>query len=290
MMHRFAYLPDHYFTFYKRLVIITAALLTSVLFSGCATTGPGAETHAYQYQSLNRFVRLETREANSPDNDHPYDVSPETLHSWLSNLKASGNVKLVGEIEVFTEDELDEVVKHIATALSTARPDQDVVFQSSGSRGMFGKYSARSFTSGRMFAQGGQLNLILGVLHSSPDSDDIEYDHLIYPTGSRSARVESGWDLAQGVGVGQLNGERGDWVSFAITPSANVEPPAQQINIPAPVSSTGKMPENTDLDAAIDRRSQEIESKLRVLDELKSKNLISEEEYQAKRKVILDGI
>lgn len=289
-MHRLTHFPYLYSCSVYRMVFITTTLLTSILFTGCATTVPGAETHVYQYQSLNRYVRLETREANSPANDHPFDISPDTLQSWLSSLTASGNVKLVGEIEVFAEDELDDVVNHIATALSTARPDQDVVFQSSGSRGLFGKHSARSFTSGRIFVQDGRLNLILGVLHSSPDPDDYVSDDRLYPIGSRSGRVETGWDIAQG--ADQLNGERGDWVSFTITPSAKVELPASKADTPSsdPAISTDKMPESTDLDSAIDRRSKEIESRLRVLDELKSKNLISEEEYQAKRKVILEGI
>ena len=290
MMHQPVRLPVS-FSAFKRLFFIASSLLfISGLLSGCATTAPGSQAYDYEYQNLHRFVRLQAVEADSPGNDHPARVSPQTLTAWFSKLKASGIIKLFGEIEAFTEDELDEIVGPISTALARAGQDQDIVFQSRGYRGMFGEHSEPTYTSGRVFVRNGQLNLILGELHSAPDIDASDVDDIRYPPGSRSARVETGWALSKG--SGQLVDGRGDWVRFAMTGETDLVAPAGQAGTtaPSPTAPNNKTPERTEIDATVGSQSQKIESRLRVLDDLKAKGLISDDEYQAKRKAILDGI
>lgn len=290
MIHHSARLPVSFSPFERLSIITTALLFTSGLLTGCATTTPSSGAYEYEFQSLHRFVRLESIEADSPNNYHPVKVSPQSLQALFSELKASGNVKLFGEIAAFTEDELDEVAGPISNALARARPDQDVTFQSSGSRGVFDKHTARTYTSGRVFVRDGQLNLILGVLHSGPDPDDSDFADILYPTGSRAGRAESGWELSQG--NGQLVDGRGDWVRFSMTGKTDSTPMGgkSEMASPMPTATDNKTLDSKELDSAVDRQSQKIGSRLRVLDDLKAKDLITDEEYRAKRKAILDGI
>ena len=283
MMHCPTCFPVPLTAFYRLFVIASASLFTSGLLTSCATTTPALEGHAYEYQQLHRYVRLEPIEPGSMNNEHPAKISPQSLQAWFSELKATGNVRLGGEISAFTDDELNEVVGHISAALSRARPDQDIAFQSKGSRGIFGKHTAPSFTSGRVFVRNGQLNLILGVLHTSPDPYGSEFDDALYQAGSRSGRIETGWQLSH-QGTGQLVDGRGDWVSFAMTKAEAVKIPQQ------PTVSASPEPVDSAQESMVDQRSQEIGSKLRVLDELKDKKLITEEEYREQRKAILQGI
>lgn len=289
-MHQSARLPVSLSAFKRVFIIATSLLFTSGLLTGCATTVPNLKAYDYEYQSLYRFVRLQSIEADAPNNDHPVEVSPQTLLTWFSKLKASGNVKLSGEIEAFTDEELDKVVGPVSAALARARPDQDVTFQSAGSRGIFDEHTARTYTSGRVFVRNGRLNLILGVLHTGPDPDDSDFVELLYPTGSRAGRVESGWALSHG--SGQLVDGRDDWVRFAMTSEIDPAATTGQAGTasPMPMAADSKTSEHTELDSAVDMQSQKIESRLRVLDDLKAKGMISGEEYRAQRKAILDGI
>lgn len=299
---------------------LVGALLAGTLFTGCAATGPGNESYLYEYRESDRYVRLEPIESEAPPNGHPYAISPDTLQQWLANLKASGTGVFGGSEPVFTEAEVAEIAAPIAAALAKATPDQDVTFQSAGARGLFGKYSTPSFTTGRLFAHDGRLHLIFGVLQERPDPRNSANLARVIPSGSRAGRAESGWDVD--AGSGQSTQGRTDWVSFAEQRPATVAAPAPQAApapapavTPAPVSATPSAApmvvspqsdlsryldgdaETTPVPAAgaapapaVDARLQEIETRLRVLDQLKAKGLVTDEEYREQRRVILQGI
>jgi len=76
----------------------------------------------------------------------------------------------------------------------------------------------------------------------------------------------------------RLANNRPDWVLISPNAVVVVTPPPTGANAPAAVPSRGPS------------RVDEIEQKLGVIDNLKAKGLITEEEYREKRRAILQGI
>jgi hypothetical protein len=266
--------------------LIFGSLLGLGLFSGCASTTPTEQNHFYEFHDGNRFVRLEPRETAAQDNDHPYRIQAQDLQDRLSSLRASGIVTLRDDIEVFTEDEVSQLAQRLSNALNKAGPDQDVTFQSAGSRGVFGNSSLPSFSTGRVFVRNGRLNLIFGVLHSLSDTDRLSFEEELFPIGSRNARVEPGWDIEPGEDH-MIENDRSDWISFVFAPPFPAAPPTVEPvqPMPTPLQSA---PDAADND--VEQHLNEVESRLRVLDELKRKNLITEQEYSDKRRAILKDL
>jgi hypothetical protein len=268
------------------LSLIITGLFGFGLFSGCASTTPAEQNHFYEYQDGNRFVRLEPRDTAAGDNDHPYQIQAQDLQTRLSSLRASGNVTFRDDIKVFTEDEVRRLAQRLSNALTKAGPEQDVTFQSAGWRGVFGDTSPPSFSTGRAFVDDGRLHLIFGVLHTLSDTDQLIFEDELFPVGSRNTRTEPGWDIEPGEDH-VIENDRGDWISFALAPPVPAVPPATEPAEPilAPVQSTADATDND-----VEQRLNEVESRLRVLDELKRKNLITDQEYSDKRSAILEAL
>ena len=250
----------------------------SLFLSGCAGSGSNIPQSDYLFLDKNEFVRLEPIETGAANNQHPYSMSAEKLTAELTSLKARGNLALRGEADVFTEDQAASLGRDLSAALAKARPDQDVTFQSGGRHGMFGSYSRPAFTTGRMFVHAGRINLILGVIQEFPDIDNNSlYDNL-YPVGTRTQRVESGWELQPG--AGRLEQQRGDWLSFVLdSDSAS-----------STEDLTSGSAEQSQADKAREAKSDGTAQRLQVLEDLKLKGLITELEYRAKRQQILDDL
>lgn len=271
----------------QRLSIPVIFLLLTTLLAGCAATGSAGID--YEYRSQERYVRLEPIESGAAANDHPFQISTQALQSQLSGLQAAGNLTLSGDpIPVFKEAELAEIAGPIASALARARPDQDVTFQSGSPRGLFGRYSLDAFSTGRIFVQNGKLNVIMGVMHTRPDPSLNNFGHENYAAGSRQQRIEKGWNLLPD--QGELVQQRGDWIRLAAGSSAPAEVEPAATTQAAPTEASTQADETSDLEARVESRAQELESRLKVLDDLKSKGLITEQEYQEKRQAILDAI
>ncbi len=250
----------------------------SLFLSGCAGSGSKIPQSDYLFLDKNQFVRLEPIETGAVDNQHPYRISAEKLTAELTALKANGNLTIRGEASVFTEDQAASLGRDLSAALARARPDQDVTFQSGGRRGIFGRYSRPAFSTGRMFVREGRINLIMGVIQEYPDIDNNAlYDNL-YPVGTRTQRVESGWDLQPG--AGRLEEQRGDWLSFMLDSDS--------------ASSTGDLTsgsaEQPQTDKDREAKTDGAAQRLQVLEDLKLKGLITEQEYRAKRQQILDDL
>jgi len=203
-------------------------------------------------------VRIEQIEPGAPDNAHPFSTSVAVLRPVLASMKVKGASSL-GAVPVFTDAELGEIVPHLVAALAKAGPKEDVTFAVTGKHGLFGRYSPKSYTTGRLFVRDGQANIVFGRVHEAYAPDD---QGLALIPGSRTRRVETGWDIVPE--NGRVADRRSDWVTLA--PKA---PP------PAP---------------AVDGRYREIDDKLRLLEQLRSNGRITEEEYRERRRAVMQGI
>ena len=188
-----------------------------------------------------------------------------------------------GFVESITRDGFaisHDISAYSLAALAKAGPDQDVTFQSGGRHGMFGSYSRLSYTTGRMFVHEGRMHLIIGVIQEFPDIDNTVIDDIFYPIGTRIQRVEKGWELQPA--AGRLEQQRGDWLSFVLDSE-----PASSTQ-----AFTSRPPEPSQSDEASAPRSESegAAQRLQVIEDLKLKGLITDQEYRDKRQQILDDL
>ena len=267
----------------------------ALALGGCATMSE-EEKALYELRKQDRYVKLQAIETGAPANDHPH-VFTGQLGSLLASLDAAGNLSLAdGKTAIFTEDELAEIADPIAAAFARATPQQDVIFQSGGARGLFGRYSTDSYTTGRLFVRDGELNVILGVVHERPNLNMNQDYRPEYPVGSRSGPRESGWQLSEDPGT-RIE-RRDDWIRLPLAASAPAPEAVEAAPLTAAPAATPEPEVPTPEPAAVEpsaddpiqQRAREFEQRLRVLDDLKARGLITDEEFRQRRQAILDGI
>lgn len=264
------------------LLVLTTAL------TACAWFGQSNnQDRDYLYQSHGDYVRLVPIEPGASANSHPFNISADQLARLLAEIKV-GRTTSIDEVPVFSKEEVEKIAPPLAAALSKAGPNQDVTFAVASYRGIFGKYSPESVTTGRLFATGDSVNLIFGRIHQRKDSGELDYSEYTPPVvaGVRSHRIGATvWKIVPG--SAHFHGQRGDWLVFNRSefPGAAAAPAAP------PASEAGVKPgEATSAAPAIDSKARAIEDRLRVLDELKKKGVITEQEYRERRREILQEL
>ena len=219
------------------------------------------------------WVRLAPAEsAAAAANAHPAALSPETVR------RALGSVSTVfrGRTEtLFSNDELDDIVGAIVAALTAAAPGNDVELLSTARR--HGNFMSTPYgVTARLFVTDAGLNVIV---HDAR----LDFYHAyratkVLPTfqyGSRRAAGPATLSASQGQQV------RPDWLVFSLQapPAAPAAPAAAAPPSPPPAAVS---PDRRD-----DRFYEEQERRLRGLQRLRDQGLITEEEFQRKRREIL---
>ncbi|MGH8502261.1 MAG: SHOCT domain-containing protein [Gammaproteobacteria bacterium] len=268
--------------------------MMALLLTGCGTfgsesgdtvddPGPGEVTptsRGVYKDDAYLHVRLEPQDqidgAVEP-NDHPVELKPAQIRRWLGDLQVrpeEGN-EPVPLIPVTLLPRLSVLV---AQALGDARPDQDVVFHSFRRAGSwFG--SERRATTARVFYRDDALNLIFGELD---DFFSEQVDRNLQPLkpGSRSASADTSGELIGAPQVAFVDG-RADWIRLdrsAIAPAPVAARPAAAS--PAIAAPAEQMPR--------DPRWIQLEERLLILDGLRSKGLITDEDYETKKRELLE--
>jgi hypothetical protein len=249
------------------------------------------------YQGKYNFVRIETREPGAAENQHPVTVSADAMRAALSQVQLAGRKPE----PLFNAEEVSEIAGPIAQALSEATAAQDVAFAVTGNYGGYGPFSTKSVTTGRVFQQGGQLNIVFGLVHQEFEGQLRAAGYLIpFEPGQRAKAVTSGMQVSAAGATSQ----RADWLKFGALPAAaapTAKPaapggtsvtapaavtapqaapaaaPAAAVSVPAPAAA----PANSD---QLYRQTAE---RLKALQKLKDDGLITEKEYAEKRKAIL---
>jgi len=259
----------------RALVCIGLPVAAATVLAACSTikvVDDPSRVVSYEYRQRYGFVRIERIEAGAPENSHPFVISADALSQSLSRVEVQDGA-LVGAAPMFNEAELKEYVPYLAAALAKAGPKEDVCFAVIGKRGSLGSFSQLSVTSGRLFARDGQINVIFGLVQDLFDGRELG-EALVppFPAGSRSQASNTGWKLLPK--GGRLPDGRSDWIALDMT-----QPPA------AKVKATGEPTPRT-----ADSRYQEAQSRLIALDRLKADGLITQQEYDERRRAILQGL
>ncbi len=251
-------------------------------------------------------------------NDHPIILEPGQIRSALSELEVKPTPS-DKPIPVFTGPELDVLGKQLSEGLAQAGSDEDVTFAVIGQRrSLYGIAKRRMVTTGRVFYKDGKLNIIFGkVVEEIKDHIDSRLEPMT--PGSRTRPVSHEWTLEDEPDMQLYAGGdmiRSDWVVLdlasmaahealgskpeksgktaseaAATTTERVSVPQEtrQAQTPSYQAPAYQAPTVTQVPQT-GKAGKTIEERLLILNDLKNKKLITDEEYKAKRANILNDL
>lgn len=235
--------------------------------------------------SLHEFTRIELapREAGAEPNQHPAALQADALRQQLAQIQSVGRN---GAQPLFAPDELGELVLPLTQALGRAGPGDDVLLLSSARRAGEMLMSPTAVTV-RLFVQGGKLQFI--VRDTRLEFYDTYRGTNVAPRFSFGSRKAASGATVQSAAATNL---RPDWLAIAPQGAAPANPAPAAAAL-APAAAPAPAPAGTAATPAPARKAldaaaaEDIERRLETLKRLRDKGLISEEEYQQKRKEIL---
>ncbi len=234
----------------------------------------------------------------------------------------------VEQIPLFAHSEITILSSALSRALARAKPDEDVIFQLVGMHpGTFAK--ERMGVAGRVFFRDGKLNIIMGDVHKpvsgSPEQHqrnmaagcgDCPVDRRIDPfrPGKRAKerKIKESFANVEGLELMREGGRlRSDWLLLdvpkiiaAINREQNKLPPAlvkerakakaeaRQLNLERRQmrAEMARMRKEMKQMSKHGKDARSLEDRLATLQALKDKQLITDAEYQAKRREILNDM
>lgn len=233
-------------------------------------------------------LQLAPREAGTPPNDQPAQISGDALRRQLALVRFGDGAGR----PLFAADELGELVEPLVQALSVAGPGDDLLLVSS-SRRDGGILMPPTAVTARLFVQGGALQVI--VHDARFDFYDKYRGTSVAPTfvpGSRTAATSTAIRSE-----GAAN-RRGDWLAIPMgagAAAAPPPPPPPPVGLAAPaaagLAATPAAPAAAPAPRPLSPRepgfAEDVEQRLLLLKRLRDKGLISEPEYEQKRAEIL---
>ncbi len=255
-----------------RLFLTTISALCFCAPLTCSTSAAANPRDEVVWQSRGQFIRIVPREntTGSTANEHPAQVQLSMLRRALS--RPTITTPDAGKpLPLFGAAELDLLAEHVTAALQRCSSDEEIVFAIFGYHpALMGLAKEEQVTTGRVFLEGGELNLILGMVHRKVDSRE---DRRLAPflPGSRSAAARLEVQLSPGSKANAVRLKRSDWLVFRLTE----ETPDVAAKTAAPNDNRGKV---------------SVEERLLQLRNLLDKKLITNEEYSSTRKRILDEL
>jgi len=270
-------------------------LLIAVIIGlcGCAhqpTIGSAPAT--YLWQSDDQFVALVPTEQQpgSVPSDHPVSLDQDRLSGTLATLewKESADVK---PVRLLTDYEVSILAEQIKSGLAKATPGEELVFALVGNHPAFMGLAKRpKVTTGRVFHSQGRVNLILGMVHEELGKNE---DRRLQPfvPGSRGAPAKLAGSVIVLPEVGEKR--RADWLVInpaAVTPKTQTSLGGTTAPAIDAVPVASPEPERRKRLNPPDSGAKRIEERLLLLNGLKEKGLVTDEEYREKRREILDDL
>ncbi len=264
-----------------------AGLIDSLFGSKSAETAPLASDSARRTWQIGEFttVQLVPAEAGATPNQHPARLSTDVLRWQLGGIRTTVDGKTVN---LFAADEINDFAEPLAQAFALAGPSDDVLLISASRRGASFRRTVTAATA-RLFVQDGSLQFIVRdarrefvkeyISSRTPPKFDF---------GSRS--------VASKVAVSNSAAtvRRSDWLALGMTlPGAAAAapvatPPAAAPAVATPTAQAPMAPATTSPAVAAPEPLQtELEHRMATLKRLRDRGLISEEEFQEKRKEVL---
>jgi len=274
---KYAFSPVSFPSALRSLAVL---IVLCLLATGCSTIKAittGKDDKEF-FRSREQYVRIikqdETKGVKPSPNDHPVLLESSQLRTALSSLEFVLPKKDKSS-PVFEKPELDVLEKYLGIALEQAGPDEDVSFAVVGNYlAVYGLAKEQMSTSARVFYKDGKLNIIFGDIHAKYYAN---VDRRVYPMapGSRFLSKNHEWKLLsypyQEFYMGP-DGQRRDWLVIDL----------------AAMTARAAMGEKEA--ATMPPHAKTVEERLKVLEELRAKKMITEDEYKTKRENILSDL
>ena len=308
---------------YKNQIIIK--FFISCLFLSVSVSAFGKENDVIWQSGLNLYFKYAEQDDSSfGKNDHPVDLSASDISTALQSLTYKDKTFFSSEVikPVFSTQQVKMLGINLSKGLKNAKPDQDIIFVMEKSYKKLAVLTERALVAGRVFYKNGKLNIIIGsynvvrneAFESAYDPSGKGNVPYILNHGYRDKAVSEGFNeniiQVDGVENNIANNQlRKDWFVIDVKAAANaVLANRNKRNNPGTIDNEAFKQETERL--ARERRqlrlemakmrkemkegtNQEqltVEERLARLDELRKKKLITEAEYEQKRKEILDDI
>ncbi|MDH3747576.1 MAG: SHOCT domain-containing protein [Gammaproteobacteria bacterium] len=198
----------------------------------CCLSSAYAASNSVIWERGDQIVKLVKQDDESaPPNDHPMTMTADEIEAMLNilRLRYTDEDSDVAPLSVFTQEEIENLGKAVATGLGRAASSQDVIFHVIGARRLSpGAFAKRNRVSaGRIFYRDGNLNIIFGQVQTPYRKKNVygQVDEDFYPRnyGSRTVAAEHDVVLLTNSVIHfnqDSSGVRGDWI--VIEPSAAV--------------------------------------------------------------------
>lgn len=244
--------------------------------------GPGVASIVWQ--SGEQFVRID-----SLDRQAAADPSPPLILSANEVRRALEAVLVVGSegdpMPALDDDVLNTLSGPVAKALAALKPGQDVSFLVHYSPGL-SALGQKDFTSGRIFPDHGSLDIIFGKVRVPEVGETIVGgESPIRKTGSRGERTQTDYTVLVKGPVSLADAARPDWAKIApaawggSVASSVPQPAAAAASAPPPLAGAAVVAPPEALPAHISHDPDDIAKRLAVLNGMRQKHLITEEDY-----------
>jgi len=289
----------------------------------------GSDHEEVLWQSgINLYIKLVRQEGagkgKTPPNDHPVILESGQITNALNMIEfweKKGYTGEAGANRVFSVSQARLLGNFLSKGLANAKPNQDIVFAlATTEKGLLGISPHKLYMAGRAFYHADRLHIIIGDYDRPPDKGleaasgaagvtEIQY---FFAVGSRSRASDFKKTIVTGDGIEMQsagNKRRRDWfvievASAATAYVARTEKKSKEGGVDSEairLEAARLAKERREMRAEMARIRKEmsesgatglpsIEERLTALDELRDKNLISDAEYDRKRKEILDDI
>ncbi|MBC6497832.1 MAG: SHOCT domain-containing protein [Alphaproteobacteria bacterium GM7ARS4] len=261
-----------------------------------------------------------------PPNDHPFkQITAEGIVHAFSKIVVQKNRDDVPQL-LFSQRALDVLATYLVEGLEEATPRQDVTFAVKSWHEKILTFSSPVVLTGRVFMREGQLNLILGEIRtpnrmsrSHAELSALNRDIRLYPyiPGKRFQRRSMPLTLSVlggEEGIYTAPGRAQEWLIFSPQSYATLRRPLRELtgeraeelvrqrkNVPIPVRGRDSSQEEVqrlrdevsrlkDDSDSPEGRSRAAEQRLEALERMRKRGLISEDEYEQKRKEAVQGL
>lgn len=258
-------------------------------------------------------------------NDHPVILDEKSINQALKSLEFIEKGFFLGETirTVFQVSQVNLLSKQLAKGLKNAKSGQDIIFVMEGGSRKLILLNEKNFVAGRVFYKEGKLNIILGEYDKARNT---EFERQYDPSGS--AAVPYSFNYGQRsrgsrhfkgamVGVAGVENKkfgkklRQDWLiidieiaskSYLAKLEQRHNPSAKRdASLEIEAAKLARERRQMRLEMARMRKDMQqanmrsaskktLEERINTLDELKKGALITQEEYDMKRKEILNDI
>lgn len=310
------------------LVVMTGAAITSAQADLLPDLFKKTAIDREIWKEGEQYVGLAARDAGAAPNQHPAELDVGDVRDALRSLELWEKGGLLREEQstpLFTQGQAETLGRYLPEALARAKPDQDALFVVRGYGSIaLDTLKEREWTSGRVFYVDGKLNLIIGSFKIKKDRGKRnaeasygvlnDYSDLYFDTGTRrerSAKMPGRVVSSAGVSfAGGDDGSRPDWIVIDVAKAAlayreGLVPEDEKKRETSARQEAAKLTlerrqmreemarlrqELKQLKSGGGASAQSVEERLATLQELKTKALISEEEYRRRRDEILGDI